>query len=113
MPMARQVGAEQRNSFSRAVAAGAKVVLGTDASIYPHGLNARQLSRMVQFGMTSMQALKAATSLNAQLFDRPDVGAIQAGRMADIIAVTGDPLRDICLLEEVEFVMKGGVVYKR
>ena len=109
----RQVGGEQRNSFRQAVAAGAKVVLGTDASIYPHGLNARQLPRMVQFGMTPMQALKAATSLNAQLFGRPDVGAIQAGRLADIIAVTGDPLRDISLLEEVEFVMKGGVVYKR
>ncbi len=109
----RQVGTVQRESFRRAVEAGVKVVLGSDAAIYPHGDNGKQLSRMVRFGMTPMQAVKAATSLNAELFGRAqDVGAIEAGRYADIIAVDGDPLDDISILETVPFVMKGGVVYK-
>lgn len=109
----REVGEVQRQSFTRAVQAGAKVVLGSDAAIYPHGYNGRQLSRMVRFGMTEMQAIKAATSLNAELFGTPGIGALETGRYADIIAVSGNPLNDISVLEDVGFVMKGGVVYKR
>lgn len=108
----RQVGSVQRASFTQAVQAGAKVVLGSDAAIYPHGDNGKQLARMVRFGMTPMQAIKAATSLNAELFGRSDVGAVEAGRYADIVAVQGNPLENISLLENVTFVMKGGVVYK-
>lgn len=108
----RQVGSVQRASFTQAVQAGAKVVLGSDAAIYPHGDNGKQLARMVRFGMTPMQAIKAATSLNAELFGRDDVGAVEAGRYADIVAVQGNPLENISLLENVTFVMKGGVVYK-
>ncbi len=108
----RQVGQVQRESFRRAVAAGAKVVFGSDAAIYPHGDNAKQFSRMVRFGMTPMQAVKAATSLNAELFGMAGVGAIEAGRYADIVGVYGDPLGDIRRLENINFVMKGGKVYK-
>ena len=108
----RQVGQIQRESFRRAVEAGAKVVFGSDAAIYPHGDNGKQFSRMVRFGMTPMQAIKAATSLNAELFGLARVGAIEAGRYADIVAVYGDPLDDIRRLENINFVMKGGKVYK-
>lgn len=109
----RVVGGRQRQSFTMAVKAGAKVVLGTDAGVYPHGMNGHQFSRMVRFGMTPMQAIKAATSLNAELFGmEADVGAIEAGRFADIVAVSGDPLADISVLENVTFVMKGGEVVK-
>ncbi len=109
----RVVGGRQRQSFTMAVKAGAKVVLGSDAGVYPHGMNGHQFSRMVRFGMTPMQAIKAATSLNAELFGlEADIGAIQAGRYADIVAVNGDPLADISILAEVAFVMKGGEVVK-
>lgn len=109
----RTVGARQRASFTAAVKAGARVVFGSDAGVYPHGDNGNQFSRMVRFGMTPMQAIKAATSLNAELFGREaDVGAITPGRYADIVAVDGDPLSDISVLEDVAFVMKGGVQVK-
>ena len=109
----RVVGGRQRQSFTMAVKAGAKVVLGSDAGVYPHGMNGHQFSRMVRFGMTPMQAIKAATSLNAELFGtEADVGAIEAGRYADIVAVEGDPLADISILAVVAFVMKGGEVVK-
>ncbi len=109
----RQVGGVQRESFRKAVKAGAKVVFGTDAAIYPHGDNARQFSRMVQFGMTPLQAIRAATSLAAEALGKPEeLGCLSAGCAADLIAVTGDPLADVSVLEDVEFVMKGGVVYK-
>ncbi|WP_439105842.1 Xaa-Pro dipeptidase [Congregibacter sp.] len=106
------VGQVQRDSFSAAVKAGVKMVFGSDASIYPHGLNARQFSRMVKFGMTEMQALQAATINSATLMKQDDLGAIKAGYLADIVAVEGNPLEDISITESVPFVMKGGVVYK-
>ncbi len=109
----RQVGSVQRESFRRAVEAGARVVLGSDAAIFPHGDNAKQFAVMVRFGMTPMQAIQAATSGNAELFGMAaDVGAVAAGRYADLVAVDGNPLDDITLLEDVSFVMKGGVVVK-
>ncbi|MFZ5609525.1 MAG: amidohydrolase family protein [Pseudomonadota bacterium] len=107
----RQVGSRQRDSFTRAVKAGVKVVMGTDAGVYPHGDNARQLSRMVRFGMTPLQALQAATIVAAQALGQADnVGSLAPGRYADIIAVAGDPLADVAQLERVIFVMKGGTV---
>jgi len=110
----RQVSVRQRESFTRAVKGGVKMVFGTDAAIYPHGDNAKQFSRMVKFGMTPMQALQAATINAATLLKREtDLGAIREGYMADLVAVKGNPLEDISVTEKVSFVMKGGVTYKK
>ena len=109
----RAVGTVQRESFSKAVKAGVKLVLGTDAAVYPHGDNAKQLSRMVKFGMTPMQALQAATITAADaLGHKAALGCLSVGCSADIIAVDGDPLTDISSLESIEFVMKEGRVFK-
>ncbi|WP_371185760.1 amidohydrolase family protein [Thalassotalea maritima] len=110
----KQVGQRQRDSFREAVKQGAKIVLGTDAGIYPHGDNAKQLSRMTQFGMTPLQALQAATINAAELLKWDDkVGQIKPGLLADMIAVQTNPLEDIRVLERVSFVMKDGKVYKQ
>jgi imidazolonepropionase-like amidohydrolase len=110
----KQIGELQRENFRRAVLAGVKTAFGTDAGVYPHGQNAKQFAFMVKFGMTPLQAIRAATVEAAELLGWSDrVGAVAAGNYADIIAVAGDPLRDISELERVTFVMKGGVVYKR
>ncbi len=110
----RAVGTIQRESFTKAVAAGAKVVFGSDAAVYPHGDNGKQFSRMVQFGMTPVQAVRAATSLAAEALGQADlVGSLKVGASADIIAVDGNPFDDVSALEEVDFVMKEGVVYKQ
>jgi imidazolonepropionase-like amidohydrolase len=107
------VGRLQRENFRKAVQAGVKMAFGTDAGVYPHGDNAKQFSYMVKFGMTPAQAIRAATSSAADLIGRAqDVGTLEAGKYADIIAVTADPLADVRALEHVDFVMKGGVVYK-
>ena len=109
----RKTGALQRENFSKAVKAGVNMVMGTDAGVYPHGDNLKQLSRMVQFGMTPAQALQAA-SINAAILlnKESDIGSIKVGAYADIIAVRGNPLDDVSLLEKVVFVMKGGDVIK-
>ncbi len=110
----REVGERQRESFTLAVKMGAKVVFATDSGVYPHGDNAKQFSRAVRFGMTPAQAIQSATSVTADLLGWEDkVGSIAPGMYADIIAVHGDPLDDISELEDVDFVMKGGVVYKQ
>lgn len=110
----RKVGTRQRESFSMAVKAGAKMVFGSDAAIYPHGDNAKQFSRMVKFGMTPIEAIQAATINSANLLKwQNDVGTITKGKFADIVAVDNNPLEDITVLESVKFVMKGGVVYKQ
>ena len=105
---------ERRNAnFRRAVEAGAKIVFGTDSSVIPHGDNAIQFSRMVEHGMTPMQAIQSATTVAAELMDwQGQTGAVAPGYHADIIAVNGNPLDDISVLEEVFFVMKAGVIYK-
>ena len=109
----REVGTIQRQSFTLAVEMGAKVVFATDSGVYPHGLNGRQFARAVRFGMTPTQALQSATTVSAELFGWEDqVGQIAPGMYADIIAVDGDPLDNISEMEDVDFVMKGGVVYK-
>ena len=109
----RQVGTIQRQSFTMAVEMGAKVVFATDSGVYPHGDNGKQFARAVRFGMTPTQAIQSATSLTADLLGWEDrVGEISPGFYADIIAVDGNPLDDISELEDVDFVMKGGVVYK-
>jgi imidazolonepropionase-like amidohydrolase len=109
----RQVGKVQRESFRKAVLAGVKIAFGTDAGVYPHGWNGRQFFYMVKFGLTPLQAIQAATSNAADLIGNPRIGSIRPGGFADIIAVKGDPLSDVRLLEHVSFVMKGGTVYKK
>lgn len=110
----RQVSKRQRESFTKAVKAGVKMVFGSDAAIYPHGDNPKQLSRMVQFGMTPLQALQAATINSATMLKMEGkVGQIQEGYLADIIAVPGNPLEDIRVMEKVGFVMKDGAIYKQ
>lgn len=109
----KMVGRLQRENFQKAVQAGAKMAFGTDAGVYPHGDNAKQFFYMVKYGMTPAQAIRAATSNAADLIGRSkDVGSVEAGKYADIIAVSADPLQDVRALENVGFVMKGGVVYK-
>ena len=108
------VGRTQRENFRKAVKAGAKLAFGSDAGVYPHGWNGKQFAKMVEWGMTPGQAIKAATTDAAELLGwRDRVGSVEAGRFADIIAVAGDPLKDVAELERVTFVMKGGVVHKR
>lgn len=107
------VGRTQRENFKKAVTAGVKAAFGTDAGVYPHGWNGKQFAKMVEWGLTPMQAIQAATVNAADLLDRNDsVGSVTAGKFADIIAVKSDPLEDISVLEDVSFVMKGGTVYK-
>ncbi len=109
----RKLGQLQRDNFTRAVKAGVKVAFGTDAGVYPHGENARQFAYMVKYGLTPARAIRSATSDAAELLGRPkDIGRIAPGYFADLIAVSGDPLEDVTVLEKVEFVMKGGKVYK-
>lgn len=109
----RLVGKAQRESFARAVKAGVKIAYGTDAGVYPHGWNGKQFFYMVKFGLTPMQAIQSATSSAADLLGWTDkVGSVSVGKRADIIAVSSDPLQNVTALENVQFVMKGGVVYK-
>jgi imidazolonepropionase-like amidohydrolase len=110
----RLVGRTQRENFQKAVRAGVKVAYGTDAGVYPHGWNGKQFAHMVRWGLAPMQAIQAATVSAADLLGWNDkVGRIAPGAFADIIAVDGDPLKDVTELERVKFVMKGGAVYKK
>jgi len=110
----RDLGEIQRRNFTKAVRAGVKMSFGTDAGVCPHGINARQFAFMVKFGMTPMQAIQSATSNAADLLGKSNLlGSLQPGKYADVIAVSGDPLENIRLLENVKFVMKEGKVYKQ
>jgi imidazolonepropionase-like amidohydrolase len=110
----RDLAEAQRRNFTKAVRAGVKMAFGTDAGVCPHGINARQFAFMVKYGMTPMQAIQAATVNAADLLGHSDlVGSIKVGKSADVIAVNGDPLADIKVLESVAFVMKEGIVYKQ
>lgn len=110
----RMVSKAQRESFRKATKAGVKMVFGSDAAIYPHGDNGKQFSRMVTYGMTPMQAIQAATINSATLLQQQDsLGQIKSGYLADIVAVDGNPIKNISLMENVSFVMKDGVIYKQ
>jgi imidazolonepropionase-like amidohydrolase len=103
----------QRVGFAKAVKIGVKLAYGTDSGVYPHGQNARQFAYMVRYGMTPMQAIQSATVRAAELLGKEgEVGSIAPGRFADLVAVAGDPLSDIRVLENVSHVMKGGVSVK-
>ncbi len=101
----------QRQNFRKAVQMGVKIAFGTDAGVYPHGLNARQFAWQVRYGQTPMEAIRSATVSAADLIGRGNkAGSLEPGQWADLIAVRGDPLRDVTVLETVPFVMKGGEV---
>jgi imidazolonepropionase-like amidohydrolase len=111
---ASQLLSAQLANFRKAVAAGVKIGFGTDIGVCAFGRNAREFGLMVQNGMTPMQAIQAATVADADLLGLGDkLGSVKSGRLADLIAVRGDPLADIRVLEDVRFVMKQGEIYKR
>ncbi len=110
---ARDVIPAARKNVAHAFASGVKVAFGTDAAVYPHGLNAREFAVMVKLGLTPLQAIQAATINAADLLGwSGKVGTLEPGAWADIVAVDGDPVKDVTTLEHVKFVMKGGEVVK-
>jgi imidazolonepropionase-like amidohydrolase len=109
----REIGEIQRQNFGKALKAGVKMAYGTDAGVYPHGDNARQLAVMVRYGATPLQAIQIATLNSAEALGWKDkVGVVKAGAFGDLVGVRGDPTQDVTLLEHPAFVMKGGVTYK-
>jgi imidazolonepropionase-like amidohydrolase len=110
----KDVSAVEKQNAIKAIKAGVKVALGTDAAVYPHGLNAHEVDVYVnQFGMSPLQGIQTGTINAADLMGWTDkIGTIEPGKWADIIAIDGDPLKDVKLLQHVNFVMKSGIVYK-
>ncbi len=109
----RDVAAAMQKNVKKAFDAGVKVAFGTDAAVYPHGLNAGEFHVYVKLGMTPLAAIQTATSNASDLLGpKYLVGSLESGKWADMIAVDGDPTKDVTLLEHVKFVMKGGTVYK-
>ena len=100
-------------SFKLAVEKGLKIAFGTDAAVFPHGDNAKEFKVRVDLGQSPLEAVRSATLYTADLFGTADRGRIEAGLLADLIAVPGNPLDDVTVLEDVRFVMKGGDIYKR
>jgi imidazolonepropionase-like amidohydrolase len=109
---AEEIFPRAKETLRKAIANGVKIACGTDAPAFPHGQNAKELWALVDRGMTPIQALRAATVVSAELLDVDDRGRLAPGLLADIIAVPGDPARDITVTQDVRFVMKDGVVYK-
>ncbi len=112
-PKARAVGPQIQSTFAEAYKNKVKIAFGTDAGVFPHGLNGREFKYMVEAGMPAIEAIQSATIESAKLLRIDNkLGSIKAGKLADIVAVKGDPLKDISLMEKVTFVMKEGIVYK-
>jgi imidazolonepropionase-like amidohydrolase len=110
---AMQVGPVIQATAGRAYKAGVNIAFGTDAAVYPHGQNAKEFQYMVEAGMPPLFTIQAATTHAAQLLKQEkNLGSIDAGKFADIVAVSGNPLEDITRMMGVDFVMKAGVVYK-
>lgn len=111
---ALEVGSQIQATFAKAYKAGVKIAFGTDAGVYPHGKNALEFTYMVEAGMPPMEAIKAATVNAADLLGiSKERGSLEPGKMADIIAVSSDPIQDIRIMTQINFVMKNGKVYKK
>jgi len=109
----RELGEKHRQNFRKAVAAGVKMSFGTDLGVCPYGSSPKQFAFMVKYGMTPMQAIQAATTNAADLLGHSsEIGSVKPGKFADIVAVSGDPLQNIGVLENLDFIMKDGKVYK-
>jgi imidazolonepropionase-like amidohydrolase len=111
-PVHTEVFPRARETIKKAIERGARVACGTDAPAFPHGRNAKELLALVDRGMTPLQAIRAATTVSAELIDADDRGRLSPGLFADIVGVPGNPLDDIGVVEDVRFVMKGGKVYR-
>lgn len=112
-PKAAAIGPQLKTNFAKAYKSGVKIAFGTDSGVSYHGDNAQEFKLMVEAGMPAIEAIRSATVHAADLLDESaNLGSLEAGKYADIIAVKGNPLEDVTLLEQVHFVMKGGVVYK-
>ena len=113
-PKALTTGLQIQATFAKAYKAGVKIAFGTDAGVFPHGKNWIEFGYMIEAGMPAMEAIKAATINAAELLgEKNRLGSIEVGKLADIIAIDGDPLKDARVFEKVVFVMKDGVVYKQ
>ena len=109
-----EIGPKLQSTFARAYKAGVKIAFGTDAGVYRHGMNWLEFTYMIEAGMKPMDAIKAATINAADLLGMKDqVGSIEPGKFADVVAVDGDPLKDPKVFGKVVFVMKDGVIYKQ
>ena len=109
---AAEVFPQARKTISKAIEKGVKVACGTDAPAIPHGRNAKELTALVDRGMSPLEAIRAATTVAAELIDADDRGRLAPGLFADVVGVPGDPTTDITVTEQVRFVMKGGEVYR-
>jgi imidazolonepropionase-like amidohydrolase len=113
IPKFKAAYAAAKQTLSKAVSNGVRVAFGTDAGVFAHGRNAGEFALLVEAGMTPANALRTATTVNADLLGIADkLGSLEAGKLADVVAVPGDPLQDIRRTEQVFFVMKEGVVYR-
>jgi len=113
-PKALEVGPQIQQTFAKAWKAGVTIMFGTDTGVGPHGSNGREFGYMVEAGMPVMDAIRSATMVPAKYLGIDDkLGSLEAGKIADIVAVPGDPIADVHTLEHVSFVMKEGVIYKR
>ena len=112
-PKAIAIGPLIQATFANAHEAGVNIVFGTDSGVSGHGRNAQEFVYMVEAGMAPMDAIKSATSVAAEFLELSDLGVVAEGKVADLVAVVGDPLEDIAVLQRVEFVMKEGVIYRR
>lgn len=112
-PKAAAIGPQIQSTFARAYKAGVKIAFGTDAGVFPHGDNAKEFAYMVEAGMPPLEAIRSATLVAAELLDQSqNLGRVEPGFSADLVAVNGDPLTDIAVLQKMAFVMKDGVIYK-
>ena len=112
VPKALEIGPKIQGTFSRAYKKGVKIAFGTDAGVFPHGINGKEFAYMVEAGMSEMDAILSATIVNATVLNNVRIGVIKEGSYADIIAVDDDPMENIKTMENVVFVMKDGLVYK-
>ncbi|PCJ23274.1 MAG: amidohydrolase [Flavobacteriales bacterium] len=113
VPKALEVGPKIQGTFAKAYKKGVKIAFGTDAGVFKHGENGKEFGYMVEAGMPAMEAIQAATVTNALVLENDEIGVIEVGKLADIIAVDGNPIKDIEVMTKVVFVMKDGKIYKQ